>query len=281
MRSTRTFLFAAVLALSTTVLFAHDFWIEASKWRPMVGDRVAIDLKVGQHVAGDSVGRNGAKIVRFVVHGPDGKDEDVLGVDGRAPAGYLRTNAPGLYLVGYRSNTTPIELEAAKFEAYLEEEGLQPVIDARKASGDTLKKGREIYSRSVKSLLLCGDEPKAGEPALKGFDAKLGLRLEVVSEADPYTLKVGDELPVRIWFDEKPLEGASVGFTAQSKTEDDVRLRTDKEGRVRFKIARTGMHLVRVAWMIPAPKESGADWESTWGSLTFEIPEASAPAPAK
>jgi hypothetical protein len=26
--------------------------------------------------------------------------------------------------------------------------------------------------------------------------------------------------------------------------------------------------------MVPAPKETGADWESLWASLTFEIPES-------
>jgi hypothetical protein len=49
-------------------------------------------------------------------------------------------------------------------------------------------------------------------------------------------------------------------------------VRTDADGRVRFKIGDEGMHLARVCWMVPAAKDSGADWESTWGSLTFEIP---------
>lgn len=272
---------AAALAASATALFAHDFWIEASKYRPALHDRVAFDLKVGQRFSGESVARNAQKIVRFVVRGPDGKDMDVLGIDGKSPAGYLRPEALGLYVAGYRSNTTPIELEAAKFEAYLAEEGLQPVIDARKASGDSDKKGREIYSRSVKSLVLCGDIPKDPAAAPKGFDARLGLRLELVPEVDPCLLKIGDALPVHLFFDDKPLPGALVGFTAKSAVDEDVRVRTDAEGRASFKVAHTGEHLVRVVWMVKAPADSGADWESTWASLTFEIPAASPPAPAK
>lgn len=286
MRFARILAVVAALALSTKALFAHDFWIEASKFHPGIHERVAFDLKVGQHFEGDSVPRNEKKIVRFVVRGPDGKSEDVLGVDGRTPAGYWRPEALGLYVVGYRSNTTPIELEAVKFESYLAEEGLQPVIQARKASGDSDKKGREIYSRSVKSLILCGELPKADPKAdraeaLKGFDARLGLRLEVIPESNPYTLRVGGELPVHVLFDDKPLAGALVGFTAKSAVGEEVRLRTDAEGRVKFKIAHTGEHLVRVVWMVKAPKDADADWESTWSSLTFEIPDDAPPAPVK
>src|SRR3954466_4777921 len=114
MKTARILTVAAALAASATAVFAHDFWIEASKFRPAIHERVAFDLKVGQHFSGESVARNAQKIVRFIVRGPDGKDVDVLGVDGKSPAGYLRPEVPGLYVVGYRSNTTPIELEAAK-----------------------------------------------------------------------------------------------------------------------------------------------------------------------
>jgi len=30
--------------------------------------------------------------------------------------------------------------------------------------------------------------------------------------------------------------------------------------------------LVKTVHMVPAPADSGADWESLWASLTFEIP---------
>ena len=49
-------------------------------------------------------------------------------------------------------------------------------------------------------------------------------------------------------------------------------VRTDKAGRVSFTLPRGGVWLVKAAHMVPAPAESGADWESLWASLTLETP---------
>jgi hypothetical protein len=37
-------------------------------------------------------------------------------------------------------------------------------------------------------------------------------------------------------------------------------------------LARAGAWLVKTVHMVPAPTDTGADWESLWASLTFEIP---------
>ena len=266
----------AVLSLTAALASAHDFWMEPSNYRPKKGERVSLDLKVGEHFAGESVERNDLRIVSFVARGPDGRDADVIGVDGRAPAGLWSARADGLQQIAYRSRTTALELEAAKFEAYLTAEGLEHVIAARKTRGESAKKGIEIYSRSVKTMVLAGG---ATPESSKGFDARMGLTLEIVPEVNPYALKVGDELPVHVWFQDKPLARALVGCTALADTQDDVRLRTDENGRVVFRVAHPGPTLLRVCWMTEAPKDSQADWESTWSSLTFAVPVESTPKP--
>ena len=42
--------------------------------------------------------------------------------------------------------------------------------------------------------------------------------------------------------------------------------------RVSFAFAKPGAWLVKSVHMVPAPAKSGADWESLWASLTFELP---------
>lgn len=262
----------AAIALTAVSAAAHDFWIEPTSFQPKPKERVSFDLKVGEHFVGESVARNPERIVRFVTLDAAGKDEAVIGFDGKAPAGLYRTRDAGLLLVGYRSNTTAIELESAKFEAYLKLEGLEHVIEARKAKGQSEKKGLEVYSRCAKSLLLVGELPKDGGAPMTGFDQKLGFTLEVVPEKNPYALKIGDEFPVVVYYQGKPLEHALVGCMAKSAASAEVRARTDKDGRVTFKLAAEGAHLVRVVHMVPAPAETGSDWESLWASLTFEVP---------
>jgi len=35
---------------------------------------------------------------------------------------------------------------------------------------------------------------------------------------------------------------------------------------------RPGLWLIKAVHMVPAPEGSGAEWESLWASLTFELP---------
>ena len=39
-----------------------------------------------------------------------------------------------------------------------------------------------------------------------------------------------------------------------------------------FDLTPPGVWLVKAVHMVPAPAASGADWESLWASLTFEVP---------
>src|SRR6187402_873492 len=133
--SSKTIRFALAVTLliaSATHASAHDFWIEPSSYRPTVGQRIDIDLRVGEQFSGEAVERNPLRIVRFAATDALGKEEPILGIDKRAPAGLWRPKSAGLFAIAYESNVTPIELEAQKFERYLEEEGLQHVIALRK-----------------------------------------------------------------------------------------------------------------------------------------------------
>ena len=221
--------------------------------------------------------RNAARIERFVAVDSLGHSETIVGIDRRAPAGLWLPKALGLFAIGYESSTTAIELEAEKFEHYLAAEGLEHVIAARKERSETQKKGLEIYARSVKSLLWVAQNAQDPVPTA-GFDTRIGLPLELVPEQNPYALKVGDELTLRVYFNGQPLAKALLGCLPQAAPATEVRARSDKEGRVKFKITHTGAVLARVCWMVAAPAASGADWQSTWSSLSFEV---RAPAPAK
>ncbi|MBL8859902.1 MAG: DUF4198 domain-containing protein [Planctomycetes bacterium] len=269
----------AVLFLAAVVpgAFAHDFWIEASNYRPVVKERVSFDLKVGEHFVGDSVERNSDRIVRFTAVDALGKAETILGIDRRAPAGLWAPIAAGLFAVGYESNTIAIELEAEKFEHYLAAEGLEHVSAARKARGETGKRAREIYARSVKSLVWVRTDARDALPT-SGFDTRIGLPLEIVPEQNPYALKIGDELTLRVYFEGAPLAGALVGFMSHAEPQSEVRLRSQADGRLKVRITHAGPNLARVCWMVAAPQDSGADWKSTWSSLTFDVQP---PTPAK
>jgi uncharacterized GH25 family protein len=255
------FLFVLFAAAAT----AHDFWIEPSSFHPAVGSQLAVSLRVGEHFRGEPVPRADPRIVKFVLASGSGETA-IGGLPGTDPAGFTRVPSAGFLVIGYRSSRSSITLEPEKFEKYLEDEGLDPVLKARAARHESGKPGNEVYSRCAKSLVAGGG---AGEA---GFDRVLGLTLELVAESNPLKLKAGETMRLRLLHEGRPLSGALVKLTAQDEPDGAEQARTDRDGRVSFRLQRKGVWLARVVHMIPAPAETGADWESLWASLTFEIP---------
>ncbi len=246
-------------------LAAHDFWIEPSSFHPAVGSELAVSLRVGEHFRGEPVPRADPRIVRFVLSSAAG-ETPIGGLPATDPAGFARISSPGFFLIGYRSSRSAITLEPEKFEKYLAEEGLDRVLEARAARGEREKPGREVYSRCAKALVAANGSGQAG------FDRVLGFTLEIVADASPLRARPGGKMPFRILHEGKPLAGALVKAIATEDPGNTLSARSDAQGRVAFVLARKGVWLVTAVHMVQAPPEAGADWESLWASLTFEIP---------
>jgi uncharacterized GH25 family protein len=259
--------FAALLLFTcySARVLAHDFWIEPSSFHPAVGSELAISLRVGEHFRGDPVPRADRLIARFVLSSAAG-ETPIGGLPATDPAGFVRISSPGFFLIGYRSNRTPITLEPEKFEKYLADEGLDRVLEARAARDERGKPGKEVYSRCAKSLVAGNGSGQAG------FDRILGLTLELVAESSPLKTRPGGKMPFRILYEGKPLAGALVKAIALEDPDNTLSARSNAQGRVAFVLARKGVWLVKAVHMAPSPPEAGADWESLWASLTFEIP---------
>ena len=250
---------------------AHDFWLEPSSFRAPLGQKLQLELLVGERFSGERVLRDESRILAFVAASGTNAPEKVLGFDGKTPAGIFRAKAAGLLLVGYQSNAKPIEIEPAKFDSYLREEGLDAAAAERQRRGET-GKGREVYARCAKSLVVVQGETPLTAEQWTGWDRVLGLPLEIVPEANPCLLAKDAALGVRVLFQGKPLENALVGCMPRQDPSQEVRLRTDAEGRARFQPKLGGVHLLRTVHMIRAPDGADHDWESQWASLTFEAP---------
>ena len=121
--------FAALLFFSVPA-FAHDFWLEPSTFRPVVGQGLTVGLRVGQNFAGDPVPRSAQLLDRFTIRDAAG-ERAIEGFENLDPAGYLRIDRPGLAIIGYRSKPYPLELPAEKFAEFLRAEGLESIIKFR------------------------------------------------------------------------------------------------------------------------------------------------------
>jgi uncharacterized GH25 family protein len=263
----RLFTFVAAVVLSGASLGAHDMWIHPTTFLPASGEIVGVRLRVGQDLLGDPVPRDPALINQFVVEDTAGR-KSLVGRDGADPAGFLRVAAPGLMIVGYRSNPSPVELTAEKFNQYLKEEGLDAVAAVRARRNETNATAREVFTRCAKSLIV------AGAAKEEQGDRALGFTLELVAEKNPYALRAGQDLPVQLTYENRPLAGALVVAINRRNPSDKLSARTDNDGRVRLRLPDGGMWLVKAVHMIPAPAGANAEWASFWASLTFELPAA-------
>jgi len=263
MKHALTLMMAVVL--TGAPLSAHDMWIDPTTFAPEAGQIVGVRLRVGQDLLGDPIPRDAALINQFVFDDGSGR-KPLVGRDGADPAGFLRVAAPGLIVAGYRSNPSAVEMTAEKFNQYLKEEGLDAIAALRAQRHETGANAHEIFSRCAKSLMLSG-AAKEGQG-----DRSLGFTLELVAEKNPYALRTGQDLPIRLTYENRPLAGALV--VAMNRRNPSARLaaRTDGDGRVSFRLPSDGMWLVKAVHMVPAAAGAGAEWASFWASLTFELP---------
>jgi len=257
----------ALVALAASgVVAAHDFWIEPAAFRPAPGAEVALRLYVGQDFRGESLIYLPELQERYVYLDAGG-ERPVPGVAGDDPAGTIRPRGAGVVIVGYRSAPFTVSFATlAEFEAYLAKEGLEHIGALRKRLGKRDRDITERYSRAAKSLLNVGPaRPSDG-------DRRLGFTLELVAERNPYALAPGRELPVRLYYQNRPLADALVIAFTKDAPLTKLRVRTDRDGRARLALARPGVWLVTAVHMVPAAKDVNTDWDSIWASLTFELP---------
>jgi uncharacterized GH25 family protein len=249
-------------ALSSVPVLAHDMWIEPATFSPQAGEIVAVRLRVGQDLLGDPLPRDPALVNQFIVEDAGGR-KAVVGRDGADPAGFVRAAAPGMLVIGYSSNPSRVELAADKFNQYIKDEGLDAVAALRAHRNELGSAAHEMFSRCAKSLVL------SGSPSEMQGDRQLGFTLELVAERNPYTLRAGQDLPVRLTYQNRPLAGALIVAMNRLNRSEKLSARTDSDGRVRLRLRPGGMWLIKSVHMIPAPADSGAEWASFWASLTF------------
>jgi uncharacterized GH25 family protein len=248
---------------------AHDFWLQPTNFRVTAGQSIPVSIQVGH---GEARQRwvSSDRVVMLRDIGPKGiadRRPDLMRAGTRDMS--LAFTAPGLHVLALETNHADSDLPAIRFNDYANVEGLTPALQARQAQGKTGQPGREIYSRRAKALLLVG-------APLPGDDARvtkpLGLTLEIVPERNPYALKPGEALPVRVLYEGRPLAGATVKLT---NLDFDMRplavKQTDSAGRTAFDVPLKGVWLLNVIWTKPVRDPRG-DFDTTFSSLSFGFP---------
>lgn len=258
------------LSLATTLLFcsltyAHEFWLEPVKFRLKKNERVRIDMMVGEDYTGAHSDGHKYKIMKLDHYG-NGQKQDVRSkVYGDSLSSIDITFAKeGSQMIAFNNTSKFIELEAAQFNEYLRTEGLGHISKLRRQHSDTLKAGRELYQRCVKTLVQVGKQNDGT------YAVNSGMKLEIIPDKNPYAQTSKGLITFLVLFDNKPLENALVlAWHSVKGNTTHEKARTGKDGKVVFRIDQTGKWMISTVQMVPNNEPVQADWQSYWGSYTF------------
>ena len=262
------------MAALATLLFcvsivAHEFWILPYRTHVLVGQRVPLQLTVGENFSGERWQGKGNRVISYNHYFRNDQEELLLSLQ---PGNNLVTlpdfipSTEGTHMLTLATNNSFIELPASEFEAYLKEEGLMDAYEYRNANNEKFKKGRERFRRCAKVII------QAGEEADHTYRENTNLILDIIPEKNPYTYDRTQGLTFKVLYEDAPLPDAMVKWWRKDgdKLEKDF-LYTDEKGEVTFSAAKPGVYMISLVHLIRLTHDPNADWQSTWSSLVFGI----------
>jgi uncharacterized GH25 family protein len=257
-----TYLLILLLVLPA---LAHEFWLEPQQYIFSRTDEINIRFRVGESFTGNNWKGNREKVNELKIYYSDIVDDlsDAIS-DEEGDSLQFSIHEEGTAVVVFNNINSFIELEAATFNSYLLEDGLQSAIDYRKQHNETDSVGREFYQRSVKTIVQVG--------ALKTpvYKKKTTLPVDIIPLSHPYQLKNGDSLTVKVLFKDESLINTKlrVWHKLMGRVITSSLLSNEK-GEISFPVSTTGEWMVSCVTMIRLTDDPKAQWQSYWGSVTW------------
>jgi uncharacterized GH25 family protein len=126
----------------------------------------------------------------------------------------FKTGAAGTWVAGLSSHSNKIELKAKDFNEYLAHDGVIDEMEWRKNNNALAKDAVEKYSKHVKAIFQVGDTKTDDWKTL------LGYPIEFVPERNPYDVKPGESLNVKLLWNNQPLPNQLVYFGSDGGHDD-------------------------------------------------------------
>ncbi len=271
----KTVLLGCVIVLCLLAT-GHEFWLHPNKFFYTIRETAWIRFRVGENFSGENWKGDSSKVNELVHYSPSGNIEYLSEGHSFKSGDSLRLPLPeeGTHMVTFRSNQSFISLEPEKFNQYLKEEGLDEALLFRKQQHEENKTGTEQYLRSVKTIF------QVGTFLTDACTKATGLPLDIIPLQNPYELPQATTGtgPVknrfRVLFKGQPLANALVRFWYAEKGKP-VKMdsaRTNTRGYVNAD-RKPGPFMASCVHMVPATIPAEAQWQSYWGSVSFEYPQ--------
>ncbi|MGI9291465.1 MAG: DUF4198 domain-containing protein, partial [Gammaproteobacteria bacterium] len=212
----------------------------------------------------------------FSLTDPSGR-QPVVSITGSDPAVEITVGDEPV-LLGYQSIRALTELDADKFNRYIEEEGIEFIREARIQAGEDEEPASEYFIRCAKTLISpirksgflsrLLRSSKADESVYK---SRLGYTLELIPLENPADKQTGDTLTFELLYREKPAEGLLIQAFTREMPEQIEKIRTDSNGRGTINLDRSGTWFVKAVNIQSIIGNPNATWQSYWASYLFSV----------
>lgn len=231
---------------------AHIFWLLPEATVVEVGKPVQVDIGFGHRFPRDEDIKE--ERLQFIkVFGPDGQE---------APLKKLS-------LVKYEFTPTAAGTYAVVTQ-------MLPGFVTRTPDGMKMQNKKGVPDANLcfrfdfagKTLVSAGNNPQ-------GFDQSVKSSLEIIPLKNTGDLNVGDEFPVRVLFQGKPVGGADIKVTHETWNDPKdpfiQKAKTDAQGEFRLKLDKPGKWLIVANHKTPYHDLAECDENLYLGSLTIGV----------
>ena len=267
--ASRSLVLPTVITLAAVSVAGHDLFLKLDSYFLVPSAKAKVQMLNGTFQSSDGiVRRDRMQDVSFIA--PDTEVSAVKSISWldlqKTTTMEIQTGRPGTYVVGISTKPREIDLKAADFNDYLKHDGIPDILAKRAKDGELGKDIRERYSKHVRAIF------QVGTALTEEYSTSLHYPVEIIPQSNPYSLKVGQTLPVLCTLDGNPLVNQFViaGWESVDGKLHSLDMRTDAKGITRFKLMAAGKWYVKIIHMA-ASNEPGINYESKWATVTFQF----------
>ncbi|MFT5974416.1 MAG: putative GH25 family protein [Gammaproteobacteria bacterium] len=258
------------ILLTTPQIYAHEFWISPKQYEVAVDKPISANFRVGQSFSGS---KQSFLMKRTTQHAfaQNGVVTPITGRNGDRPAMQISGLPNGLVILLHETTNSTLKYkEYEKFKSFVKHKAFDSVLEDHQARGLPDTGFRESYRRYAKSLVAVGDGA--------GKDLAIGLEIEIVALANPYTDNMAKGLPVLVLLAGQPIPNAQVELYARlANSDQEVKItlhQTNSMGIALLPVEKGYEYMADHVVLKAVEQEESYDpvWHSLWANLTFFVP---------
>ncbi len=265
MNSLRSAIALSLLTILTTVAIAHDTWLIPERFVVTPNTSVLLDLTSGMAFPNLETSIKSERIdrARCRLAGQTMALSDLSSAPKSLRFKALMSDV-GVATFWVELKPRSLELTPNQVQEYLDEIDAPAPVRQQWANAKQPRRWREVYTKHAKTFVQVGDSQTD-----RSWAEPVGMSLEIVPETGPTRLRRGDEFSVRVLENGTPLADFPIGFVREGSGHGQIR-KTDSEGRVKIRLARSGRWLLRGTKMRKSTQPD-VDWESDFTTLTVRV----------